>query len=102
MKSTEVKVVLLQGGVEVVADVEVIDLRMRLHRPMKMVPVPIPMQTPQGINCQFLMQMIPLLPSSGSPMLDVWARDCIGEPQDPMPQVKDLYLQLTTGIQIAH
>ena len=101
MSKTDVMVVLLQGGQEVVATVEETAEQLRLSRPMKVVSVPLPMQTPQGIACQWLMQFIPLMPSSIRDFVVLKAGDWIGEPTAPQPQVKDSYLQLTTGIQIA-
>lgn len=103
IKQPDVMVVLLQGGQEVIATVEDTGAgSIRLSRPQKIIAVPLPMQTPQGIACQFLMQMVPLMSGAIRDWVALKANDYIGEPMTPNPQLKDNYLQLTTGIQIAH
>lgn len=108
----ETKVLLLKGGLEVIADIEPIrGLALaggeapikgyRLNKPFRILPVPIPMQTPQGININITPQMIPLMACTIQNHLEVTLSDVIGEPMDANPQFTSAYVQRTTGLQLA-
>lgn len=98
----EVKTILLQGAVEVVAEVETFPGYWRLWRPLRILPVPLIHQTPQGLTINVAMQMIPLTGSTIQAFVDVSPSDMVGEPMDTAKAQCDAYMQQTSGIQIAH
>lgn len=113
----ELKVLLLQGGVEVIAEIE--PLRSpsilagtegpitgyTLYKPFRILPVPItiPRQTPQGVQMevQITPQMIPLMGATIQSWIEISLSDIVGKPMDAQKQFESAYTQRTTGIQLA-
>jgi hypothetical protein len=110
-----IKTIILQGGMEIIADVEETRNWMaasggavttyRLNKPFRVLPVPIqlPKQTPQGvaIEIQISPQMVPLMASTIQSYIEVEAKDIVGAPMDVNKQFESVYVQRTTGLQLA-
>lgn len=113
----EIKVLLLQGGVEVIADCEPIHstsllagekgtlMGYRLSKPYRILPVPItiPRQTPQGVQMevQITPQLIPLMGATIQSHLNLSLADVVGDPMDAQKQFESAYVQRTTGLALA-
>ncbi len=109
-----IKVLLLQGGMEVIAEVEEIRNRSvasldglgavtgyRLNKPFRIFPVPIIQPTQQGLNINITPQMIPLMASPIQSWIEIKASDVLGTPLEAQKSFESAYVQRTTGIQLA-
>jgi hypothetical protein len=108
----EIKVLLLQGGLEIIAEIEPVRgialsngegplSGYRLNKPFRILPVPIPMQTPQGIQLNIQPSLIPLMACTIQSWIEIDLGDIIGEPMEPNKQFESQYVQRTTGLQLA-
>jgi hypothetical protein len=108
----EIKVLLLQGGVEVIAEIEPIRglalsggdgpiTGYRLNKPFRVLAVPIPMQTPQGIQVNVTPQLIPLVGAVIRNAIEIKPTDIIGEPLEANKQFESAYIRMTTGLELA-
>jgi hypothetical protein len=105
-----IKVLLLQGGMEVIAEVE--ELRSpslmaghegaldgyRLSKPFRILPVPVIQPTQQGININITPQMIPLMGAVMQSWIEIKPSDIIGSPMEANKAFESAYVQRTTGI----
>lgn len=109
-----IKVLLLQGGMEVIAEVEEVRNRSvasldglgaivgyRLNKPFRIFPVPIIQQAQQGLNINITPQMIPLLGATIQSWLEIKTSDIVGTPMEAQKAFEDAYVQRTTGIALA-
>lgn len=108
-----IKVLLLQGGVEVIAEIEEIRTPSllagtegtlegyRLSKPFRIFPVPIIQQAQQGLNINITPQMIPLLGTTIQSWIDIKVSDLVGEPMEAQKAFEAAYVQRTTGIALA-
>lgn len=113
----EIKVLLLQGSVEVIAEVEPLHnpslltgdkgdlIGYTLYKPFRILPVPItiPRQTPQGVQMevQITPQMIPLMGATIQSWIEIKLSDIVGKPMDAQKQFESAYVQRTTGLALA-
>lgn len=103
-----VKTFLLRGGIECIADVEVIHglspdsvMGWRVVRPFRVIHAPVPMQTPRGPAITVMTQMVPLLQTTAQSSIMLSPEDVVGPMMEPTKQAEQGYLQQTTGIQLA-
>ena len=104
----DIKTLLLQGGLEVISEIEEQKSLMsdsvtgyRLNRPYRILPVPLPMQGPKGVVINITPQMVPLIASTIQNSIDIKTSDIIGVPMDVSKEFASAYIQRTTGLQLA-
>jgi hypothetical protein len=108
----EIKVLLLQGGLEVISELEPIRgialsggtgplSGYRLNKPFRILPVPIPMQGPQGVVINISPQMVPLMAATIQSFIEIDLEDILGQPMDASKDFTSIYIQRTTGLQLA-
>jgi hypothetical protein len=109
----DIKIVLLQGGLEVIAEIEEIHGislspsgkapldGYRLKRPYRLFPVPLPMQTPQGLQVNIIPNLIPLMGMTIQTFIEIDLADIIGMPMEANAQFTAAYVKQTTGLQLA-
>lgn len=95
---SEVKVVLLHGGVEMIGEFEPFLGGHRVKRPVRILAIPLPQQGPKGISVGVIMHLIPLCPSVIDTEILLKATDYVNSPMEPTKQALDSYLRMTTGI----
>lgn len=108
----EIKVLLLQGGMEVIAEIEPLYgialggdktpiKGYTLYKPFRVLPVPIVGQTPQGIQINVAPQLVPLAGAVIQTFIEIELKDIIGKPMDANKQFESAYVRMTTGLQLA-
>lgn len=100
----EVYVMALGDGTEMVGRCTEVDDSLgfiTLERPLKVLPIPVPQRSQDGVVMAVTMQMVPAFPYSGQREFELKLSHLLVQPTVAPKQVADAWMQMTSGIQIA-